>query len=136
MGDTARLMVAPQNSDSFLVADFEAKQQAHCLKGIVAPVDIVSQEQVVGVRHMASNLEQLKQVIDLTVDVTADVDRRPHCDYVGLLSEYLFGRSDTSLALSHSCLTSCSLRSLHWLRRSMYSSKLPNSSLPRRFIQI
>ena len=57
------------SSDDHLEGEEEEKR----LDAVEASVDEVSHEQIVGVRAFASNLEQFHQVVELTVDVTADL---------------------------------------------------------------
>lgn len=82
-------MVSSQDSDSILVPDFECKHEADGLYRVIASIDIVSEEQVVGVGNGPSDFEQLDQVVELAVDVTADEDGSFDWDDVGLLGEDL-----------------------------------------------
>lgn len=87
--DLARLVVATENGDTILVADLECHQQGHSLDRVVATVHIVAHEQIVGVRRIAANAEQLHQVVELAVDVTADRDRATDRLDIGLLHQDL-----------------------------------------------
>ena len=71
--DLARLVVAPDKSDALWIADLQSKEQKECLYRVVPSVDEVSHEEIVGVGALASDLEQLHQVIELTVDITTDL---------------------------------------------------------------
>ena len=66
-------MVASDESDTFWVSHLKGKEQKEGLYGVVATINEVAHEEVVGVGALASHLEQLHQVIELTVDVTANL---------------------------------------------------------------
>ena len=57
------------------MAHFQSHQKADSFDRVVAAVDIVAHEQVVGVRRFAADSEELDQVVELTVNVSADGDR-------------------------------------------------------------
>ncbi len=52
---------------------------------VVAAVDVVAHEQVVGVGRVAADAEQLHEVVELAVDVATHCDRRTHGLHVRLL---------------------------------------------------
>lgn len=64
-------------------------QKRNCLDRIVASVDIVSHEEIVGVWRLPPNLKQLHQVMKLTMDISADCHRTSHLLHVGLLCKDL-----------------------------------------------
>lgn len=134
LGNASGLMVAPEDGESFFVAHLDAEQQADCLEGIVAAVDVISQEEVVAVGDVSTDAEEFHQVVELTVDVAADVNRGSNIDHVGLLREDLSKWGEGYLALSQRALISCSLSNLHCDNLTMYSSKLPIYSRDNRFI--
>ena len=90
--DLARLVVAAQDGDALGVADFERDEKRHRLDGEVASVDVVAldlsvfrciwecvvcrltHEEVVGVGIRATDLEQLHQVVELSMYITTDCD--------------------------------------------------------------
>jgi len=53
-------MIAPQQSDSVLISDFQGQEQEECLDAISASVYIVAEEDVIGVGRVASYLEQFE----------------------------------------------------------------------------
>ena len=63
-------MVAPEQEEVLGVFDLVGQQQADGLQGLLAPVHVVPQEQVVGFWGEASVLKQPQQVCVLPVDVT------------------------------------------------------------------
>jgi len=74
--DLARLVVAADERDAVGVAHLEREQQQERLDAVVAAVHKVAQEDVVRVGALAAHLEQLNQVVELPVDVAADLGRR------------------------------------------------------------
>lgn len=63
-------MVAPQQEEVARVLDLVGQQQADHFQGELAPVDVVPQEQVVGLRRVLAVVEQPQQVGVLPVDVS------------------------------------------------------------------
>ena len=68
-------MVTAEDGDSVREAHLECNKKRHSLNTVVAAIDVVAHEQVVGVRGLSTNLEQLTQVMELTMDVTANCHR-------------------------------------------------------------
>lgn len=64
-------MVATDEGDAIGIADLEGQQEEEGLDGVVAPIDKVTEEQVILVGTLASDLEQLDEVVELPVDVAA-----------------------------------------------------------------
>lgn len=89
--DLARLMVAPDQRDSVRIAHLQRQQQQKRLHTIVAAVHEIAHKQVVLLGHIAANLEQLLQVVELTVDVAAHGHWRVHTLHVALLHQDLAG---------------------------------------------
>ena len=90
--DEAGLVVAPEEGDPVLVADLEGEQHEEGFDAVPAAVDVVPEEDVVGVGRVAADLEQLQQVVELPVDVPADGHRRPHLNSVRLSLQDLLGQ--------------------------------------------
>ena len=82
LGDLTRLVVAPQNSDSVLIAHLERDEQSDCLDTIIAAIDVVAHKEVVRVGRLTSNLEKLAQIMELAVNVAANSHWRTHLLYV------------------------------------------------------
>ena len=83
-------MVTTENGDAILIADFQGDEESDGLDGVVATIDVVTHEQVVGVGRLSANLEQLAQVVELAMDVTADRHRRTHLLHVRLVDQDFF----------------------------------------------
>jgi hypothetical protein len=57
---------------------------------VIAAVDVVSHEDVGGVWNLATLVEELKQVVELAVDVAANSSGRAYGLHVAFLNEDLF----------------------------------------------
>ena len=80
--DLPRLVVAAQQEDAVAVPHLERDQQRHRLDRVIATVDVVAHEEVIGVGARAANAEDFHEVVKLGVDVAADDHRRGHCQHV------------------------------------------------------
>ena len=89
LGDLTRLVVAAYERDAVRIAHLEREQEQKGLDAVEAAVDKVAQEQVVGLGHVASDPEELLQIVELAVYVAAYGDGRVHLLHVALLGEYL-----------------------------------------------
>ena len=85
-----RLMVTSEQSDVAGVLDLEADQELHGLDRVETTVDVVAHENVFGVWDLAATAEQLAQIVELAVNVTADDDGHAHRLAVALLDEDFF----------------------------------------------
>jgi len=56
-----------------VVSYLEREQQQERLNAVEASVNKVSHEQIVSVRHITANLEELLEVIKLAMDVSTDL---------------------------------------------------------------
>jgi hypothetical protein len=66
------LVVASQHEEVLGVLNLVCQQQAHGLKGLLASVHVVSEEQVIGVWWESSVLEQAEKIEELSVHVSAN----------------------------------------------------------------
>ena len=80
-------MVAPEESHAVRPAGFEDHQSGESLQAVVTPVYKVSHEDVVGVRRRTALSKQLLQVVELSMDISADRHRGADWLDVGLLQE-------------------------------------------------
>lgn len=71
--DLSALMVAADQSNSLRVPYLEGEQQQKGLDRVVASVDEIAHKQIVGLWALATDLEQFLEVVELTVDITADL---------------------------------------------------------------
>jgi hypothetical protein len=68
-------VVATQNEEVLGVLDLVGEEQADSLEGLFATVDIVAQEQVVGLGGEATILEQTQKIVVLAVDIAANLPK-------------------------------------------------------------
>lgn len=72
--DGGTLVVATEDEEVLGVLDLVGEQQADGLQGLLASVDIITEEEVVGLGGESTVLKQPEQVIVLPVNITADLD--------------------------------------------------------------
>lgn len=75
--DRRTLVVASEDEEVLGVLDLVGEQQADSLEGLLASVDVVTEEEVVGLRREAAVLEKTQQVVILAVDIAADLRGLP-----------------------------------------------------------
>jgi hypothetical protein len=73
--DRGALVVATQNEEVFGVLDLVSEQEADSLERLLATVDVVTEEEVVGLRGETAIFEETQEIIVLTVDITANLGR-------------------------------------------------------------
>ena len=81
-------MIATQNEEVLRVLDLVGKEQADGLEGLLATVDVVTQEEVVGLGRKAAIFEQAQEIIVLAVNIAANLSKRiasAHAPYRSLL---------------------------------------------------
>ena len=66
-------MIAANQRNPVGVAHFERQEQQKGFHTVVAPIDKVTQEEIILIRTFTSYLEQLDQIIKLTVNVAANL---------------------------------------------------------------
>lgn len=91
LGDTAGLVIATDQMNAVRVAQFETDQQRDGLDTKEAAINVVAEEQVVGVWTRAADFEDLEQVEELAVDVANDGYGSLDVDDIALLHEHLLG---------------------------------------------
>lgn len=62
-------MVSPEKEEVFGESEFVAEEQHDALDGVLAAVDIITNEEVVAVSRITAVFEDLKQVTVLAVNV-------------------------------------------------------------------
>lgn len=90
LGDAARFVVASDEVDALRVAEFEADEEGDCFDAEEAAVDVVPEEEIVGVGTVAANLEDLNHVEELSVYVSHYRHRREDVHDIALLHQQLF----------------------------------------------
>ncbi len=74
--DGGALVVSAENEEVLGELDLEGEDEADALEALLAAVDVVAEEEVVGGRREAAVLEEAEQIVVLAVDVAADLDGR------------------------------------------------------------
>ena len=83
--DRSALMVAAQDEEVFGVFYLVGQEEADRLKRLLASVDIVAEEEVVGLRWEAPILEQPEEVVVLAMNITTNLScthARVSCDFL------------------------------------------------------
>jgi len=68
-------VVASEDCQSLWEADLESDKQSDCLNRVVAAIDVITHKEIVSLRRLTTDLEQLKQVVELSVNVTTNRHR-------------------------------------------------------------
>lgn len=89
--DKPGFMVSPEQRYSIFVPDFQCKKQQESLNAISTPVNIITHEDIVGIRGKATDFKQFEQVIELAMDVAADGDWAADSDHIQLCFHDLLG---------------------------------------------
>ena len=87
--DASALVVASQQEEVLRVLDLVRQQQRDRLQRLLASVDVIPQEEVVGLRRETPVLEKPQQVVVLPVHVSADLQRSLQLQQDGLAEEDL-----------------------------------------------
>lgn len=66
-------MVTAQNEEVLWVLDLVCQKKADGLEGLLATIDVITEEEVVCFRRETTVLEQAQKVVVLSVDVTTDL---------------------------------------------------------------
>lgn len=82
--DRGTLMIASEQEKVLGVLDFVSEQEAHGLEGLLATVDVVSQEEVVCIGGEATVFEQSEQVVVLPVNITYKNTISSHLQYFNI----------------------------------------------------
>ena len=87
--DAGALVVAAKDEEVFGILDLVREEEADDLEGLLAAVDVVAEEEVVGLGGESAVLEQAEEVGVLAVDVAADLDGGAELEEHGLGEEDL-----------------------------------------------
>ena len=72
--DLATLVIAAQKRDAVRVANFQAEEQQARLHTVIATIHIIPHKEVVYTGTIPANTEKLAQIVELAVDVAANLD--------------------------------------------------------------
>jgi len=73
--DGGALVISSKDEEIFGVFDLIRQKEAYGLEGLLTTVDIIPQENVIGLGGEPSILKKTEEVVVLTVDVAADFNR-------------------------------------------------------------
>jgi hypothetical protein len=68
--DGGALVVSSEQEEIFGILDLVSEEKAHCLEGLLASVNVITQEEVVGIGREATVLKESQQVEVLTMHIT------------------------------------------------------------------
>ena len=71
--DGCAFVISSQNEEVLGVLDLVCQQEADGLEGLLATVDVIAEEKVVGLWREAAVLEKTEQVVVLSMDVAANL---------------------------------------------------------------
>lgn len=71
--DGGTFVVTTENKEVFRIFNLVCKEQADGLERLFATVDVVSEEEVVGLRREATVFKKTQEIVVLTVNITTDL---------------------------------------------------------------
>ena len=103
--DLSCLVVTSEESDMSWVLELEAKEQLECFNGIEASIDEVTHEDIASVWNLTTLVEELEEIMELAMDISADGDWSFHwLDVAFLDQDFLyFLAEDSELSLWQNC---------------------------------
>ena len=91
LSNLPRLVVSSQDRDPILESHLQRNQQSHSLNRVVASVHVVTHKEIIRVWGPPSNLEELHEIMELPVDISAHSNRAFHWLHVAFFRQNLFG---------------------------------------------
>ena len=89
-GNSSGFVVTSQKSDAVGVLQLKTEQKLESLDRVVASIDEVTHEDVAGIRNLATFFKKLEEVVELTMNITADSYGRTNWLYVALINQNFF----------------------------------------------
>ena len=87
--DTTGLVVTSEESDAVGVLELQAEEKLEGLDGVITAIDEVTHENVAGVGDLTTFFEELKKIVELTVNITADGHWGAHWLHIALFNQNL-----------------------------------------------
>lgn len=72
LGNLSRLMVSSGDSDTAAITNFKSEKKRNSLNRVITTINVITHEEVVCLRGFTTNAEQLKKIMELTVDITTN----------------------------------------------------------------
>lgn len=92
--DRGRLMVTSQDIYFFRVLNLVGIEEANSLNSLSSPINVISQEQIIGLGREASILKKSKHIIVLAMNIATDLKRGLDLDEHWLTEEDVFNSPD------------------------------------------
>ena len=67
-------MISTKDEKVFWILDLVRKKQANCFEGLLASVNVVTQEEIIGFRWKSPIFEEAEQIIVLSMDIAANLE--------------------------------------------------------------
>lgn len=91
LSDLSALVISSKDGDSISKTHLEGNKEGHSLHRVVATIDVISHEEIVSVGRAATDLEELAQVVELTVDITTNCYRGTNFLHIRFVYQNFFG---------------------------------------------
>ena len=86
-------MVTSGKRDTIFVPDLKWHDKGHSFDGIVSSVNIVAQEEEIGIRGITCDSEEFDKVVELSMDIAIDGHRYPYRLHIWLFLQDFFSLS-------------------------------------------
>ena len=87
--DGGALVVPAKDEEVLGILDLVRQEEAYCFQRLLSTVDVVAEEDVVGLRRESAVFEQTEEVVVLSVNVSADLDGGLELEEHGLADEQI-----------------------------------------------
>lgn len=77
--DRSTLVVSTENEEVLGVLDLVGKEKANSLERLLATIDVITEEKIVGLWGETAVFEETQKIIVLAVDITANLGRHAAC---------------------------------------------------------
>ena len=91
LSDLLAFVISSQDGDSAWVSHLQGDQEGHGLDGVVSSINVISHEEIVVVGKLSSNFEEFFQIIELSMNITANRDWGSHWLNIALVHQDLLG---------------------------------------------
>ena len=91
LSDLSALVISSKDGDSISKTHLKGNKEGHSLHRVVATIDVISHEEIVSVGRAATDLEELAQVVELTVDITTNCYRGTNFLHIRFVNQNFFG---------------------------------------------